>query len=104
MIQKYKSASKLTKIFLWLSVFLLTILVLMYTFEVRHALAMDPNSFNCLNDSMMKQICDDPYRSSITWTFIKFGFFAHPLLIAWIVIGILLLIRLNSGDLNRNNG
>lgn len=98
MIQKYKSASKLAKVFTWLSVLLPLALILTYMLEVRFALSMDPGSFNCLHDSMMRQICEDPYGSSITWALMKFGLFAHPFLIAWLAIGIVLLIRSNSAS------
>jgi hypothetical protein len=32
---------------------------------------MNPNSFNCLHDSLMKQRCEDPYGSSVPWTIIN---------------------------------
>lgn len=107
MIQKYKSASRLAKIFIWLSIFLTLGLAITYTLQLHYALNMNPNSFNCLHDSMMKQICEDPYGSSITWALIRFSFFACPFLIAWLGIGVTLLARSDSklpSSRKKNNG
>lgn len=94
MIHKYKSASRLGKSFIWLSIILLLVAAITYMFEVRDALGMDPNSFNCLHDSMMKQICEDPYGSSVAWTLIGMLTLGLPLVLAWLVVGVLLLARL----------
>ena len=93
MVHKYKSASRLAKVFIWLSILLLVALILTYMLEVRDALNMDPNSFNCLHDSMMKQICEDPYGSSITWTIIGVIVLGWPLILTWLVVGVILLQR-----------
>ena len=78
---------------MWLSIAVSAVVVAFYVMEVLEALAMDPNSYNCLHDSMMKQICEDPYGSSVGWAMIKFVFIGWPLLIVWAVIGLMLLGR-----------
>ena len=93
MMHKYKSTSRLGKVFIWLSIILILAFSITYILEVRDALSMDPKSFNCLHDSMMKQICEDPYGSSVTWTVIKVFILGSPLILAWFVAGALLLMR-----------
>lgn len=96
MIHKYKSTSRLGKVFVWLSIALTLAFIITYILEVQGALNMDPNSFNCLHDSMMMQICEDPYGSSVPWTMIKMSILGWPLILAWLAVGVLLLIHPNQ--------
>ena len=90
---KYKTLSRLGKAFVWLSIAVVTAVIAFYVVEVLRARAMDPNSYNCLHDSMMKQLCEDPYGSSVSWAIIEFVFLGWPLWIVWAVIGLVLLGR-----------
>lgn len=92
-MQRYRQASTLGKIFVWLSVLIVIVYIVIYIQEVREALAMDPMSYECLHDSMMKQICADPYGSSVTWGIVSLVFYCWPLIMAWLVMGVMLLIR-----------
>jgi hypothetical protein len=86
--------SKLGKIFLWLTIPIIGVFILIYMSQLSQALSMDPNSFNCKYDSMMKQVCQDPYGSSISWTLVlMFMSPVWPIPLAWVVIGIVLLSR-----------
>ena len=86
--------STLGKTFLWLTIPIVAIFIYLFMDQLNYALSMDPNSFNCKYDSMMKQFCEDPYGSSISWTLIlMFMSPAWPILLAWVVIGIVLLNR-----------
>lgn len=85
-LQRYASASRLEKTFLWLSVSLVLAFIIIYAVQVKYALSMDPSSYNCTNDSMMMQICKHPYSSSVTWAFIYLCYFGWPFLVAWLVV------------------
>lgn len=93
MLAKYRSLDRVGKIFAWLSLLLVGILPFTYLMNLIMALGMDPNSYNCLHDSMMSQICRDPYGSSLGWSLIYLVFYGWPLLLAWLLIGALLLVR-----------
>lgn len=82
-------------LFVGLSLLLLSAFVVIYTHEVREALAMDPTSYNC-SDSMMKQFCEDPYGASLVWSVLSLFVMAWPLLFAWAAAGIWLLIHRKS--------
>lgn len=87
------SITKLGKAFLWLSLLLIITFAVIYGLQVKESLEMDPQSFNCIHDSMMKQFCSDPYGASFLWSVLGFLILGSPLLIAWIIIGTLVLIR-----------
>jgi hypothetical protein len=93
MITKYKAASRLGKVFIWLSLGLACAGVALYAMQVSQALNMDPNSYNCVHDSMMKQICADPYGTSVFWAGLQLVFLAWPLLLAWMITGMVLISR-----------
>lgn len=93
MINRYKSASRLGKVFVWLSVGMPIAILAVYTVYVASALALDPNSHQCTNDSMMEQTCRDPFGSSIEWTILAVSLFGWPVLAVWVTIGILLVVR-----------
>lgn len=90
MPDKY-SQHTLKNSFIALSILIVVLSLVIYAKEVSAALAMDPNSYNCTSDSMMKQICQDPYGSSLSWTLLYLTLFAWPLLFAWAMLGIMLL-------------
>jgi hypothetical protein len=92
-VDKYRALSRLGKVFLWLSVAIALIILIIYSMEVVQALRMDPLSYNCISDSMMKQICHHPYSSSISWTLIYLIFFGWPITFPWIIIGLVLAKR-----------
>jgi hypothetical protein len=93
MFKKYYSLSTRVKVFVWLTVTLIIFIPAVYLLNVAGALQMDPNSYNCTTDSMMKQICQDPWGSSVAWTYIYVAFFGWPLMLAWLSSGIFVLIR-----------
>jgi hypothetical protein len=93
MISKYKSASQLGKVFFWLSVGIIFASIALYIREVAEAMAMDPNSYNCLHDSMMKQVCADPFGTSVVWSILSLVFLGWPILLVWVIIGIVLIAR-----------
>lgn len=93
MFSKYKAASRLGKVFVWLSIGIFIAVVALYIYEVREALAMDPDSYNCLHDSMMKPMCKDPFGTAAFWTALEIVFFAWPILLAWTLIGVILMRR-----------
>lgn len=85
--------TKLGKVFLWLSLLLIIAFAIMYGLQVKESLEMDPQSFNCLHDSMMKQFCNDPYGASFLWSVLSFLILGSPLLIAWTIVGTLVLMQ-----------
>lgn len=93
MISKYKSTSRLGKIFIWLSIGIFIAAIALYVNEVIETLAMDPNSYYCMHDSMTKQRCEDPFGTSIGWAILLLVFVGWPVLLAWMVIGAVLLRR-----------
>lgn len=88
----YRSASTLGRIFILLTLFLVVAFAVIYVKELRDNLALDPRSAQCMYDSMMKQICDDPFGSSITWSVFGLVIYCGPLMLAWLVVGVALLI------------
>jgi hypothetical protein len=78
---------------MWYSAFLVIAVICIYAMNVLSALSMDPTSYNCTSDSMMKQICADPYGSSVIWTIIFVTLLGFPFAIIWQIIGIILLTR-----------
>ncbi len=85
--------SKLGKFFVLYTAIIVAIIGLLYAMNVISALSMDPDSYNCTSDSMMKQVCAYPFESSIMWTGVFVTVFGWPFLILWIIIAITLLIR-----------
>jgi len=88
--QKFRSYSRLGKVFFGLSAAIVLLVLAIYLWNVLQALHMDPHSYNCVNDSMMKYICHHPYSSSISWTIAYVVLFGWPLTFPWIIIGLLL--------------
>ncbi len=100
-MHRYDSLSKLGKVFLWLTLFLVVAFGIIYTLEVKESLAMDPLSYNCTGDSMMKQFCDHPYSSSFFWSILGFGIYCGPIIISWLVVGSILVFRHISSQNDR---
>jgi hypothetical protein len=71
-------------IFIALSLLMTLTFVYFYYHEVRDALAMDPVSYNCREDSMMMQLCKHPYTATIFWGILKLLAQAGLLVLAWI--------------------
>lgn len=92
-MRRYKSASKLGKVFLGLSLCLVIAFVYTYFREVKQALHMNPASYNCTSDGMMKQLCHHPYSASILWSVLDFGLLFWPLIVIWAIIGTVSLRR-----------
>ncbi|MEO5691188.1 MAG: hypothetical protein ABIQ64_03310 [Candidatus Saccharimonadales bacterium] len=88
--KKWLSLSKLGKFFVLYTALIVIVVGLVYAFFTVSALRMDPSSFECTSDSMMKQICADPFGSSIIWTIMLVLMFGWPILIIWIVTAVLL--------------
>lgn len=89
----YRAASRLGKAYIWLSVAIVLTVLGVYAWKLQAALTMDPNGFGCLHDSLLKQICHHPYTASIIWTFMIVAALGWPLLLAWMGVGIALLIQ-----------
>jgi hypothetical protein len=89
----FSGLSKLTKTFILLSAALIIGFLHVYTGEVRSAQAMDPHSYNCTSDSMMKQLCEHPFSASLPWSLAGLVIFGWPAIIAWLAIGITLVAR-----------
>lgn len=92
-MRRFMPATTLGRVFAAISVFLIIALIATYVHTVREALSMDPASYECTDDSMMRQICEDPYGTSVFWSIIFFGLYCWPGIIAWIVSGLVLLNR-----------
>ncbi len=92
-MHRYDSLSILGKAFLWLTLFLVVAFGIIYTQQVKEAFAMDPLSYECTRDSMMKQVCSDPYGSSFFWGILSLGIYCGPVVIAWLVVGGVILFR-----------
>jgi uncharacterized membrane protein YkgB len=90
---KFRSYSRLGKVFFCLSIVIVLLILATYIWHVVEALHMDPHSYNCVVDSMMKDICQHPYSSSVSWTIIYLIFMGWPLTFPWIIIGLLLVRR-----------
>lgn len=91
MFDKYKSFSRLGKVFVWFSLVLALAIAVVYANYVHEAFNTSP--VQCANDSMMSDVCDHPYGSSIGWTVIVIVMTGWPLLLAWGAIGIVLMRR-----------
>lgn len=92
MSKKYKTLKIREKIFVWLSVLIPSLMIGVYLLNVTSALSMDKTSYNCTGDSMMMQICHDPFGSSIAWTVVYALFFGWPLLLAWLSVGLFIFV------------
>lgn len=101
MLEKYRHTTRLGKVFIWLSIAIVLGIIGVYIQQVLSALAMDPNSYNCTSDSMMKQICHDPYGSSVGWTLILVCMIGWPILFIWAIIGVILIARRNKVRSNK---
>ncbi|HSX08294.1 MAG TPA: hypothetical protein VLG11_05360 [Candidatus Saccharimonadales bacterium] len=92
-MRKFQALTLLGKVFVVLTIAILGTLIALYVFQLKDALSMDPHSFNCLHDSMMSQICHDPYGSSVSWAVILLIVLGWPVLAVWAVLGVVLLVR-----------
>lgn len=92
-MQNYRNMSHLGKVFVWFSALIVAAYAVVYAFQVRDALNMKPNSFNCTHDSMMEGICHHPFSSSIIWSLLLLCYFAWPIIAAWAIVGVTLLVR-----------
>ena len=88
MFKKLLAATLDQKIFIGITLLLVLAFILLYFFNLFPALTMDKNSYECIEDSMMKIICNDPYGSSVTWALIMLTVIGWPVLIAWLVSGV----------------
>lgn len=108
MYKKFRALALHQKIFIGLTSLLFVALILLYSANLHSALMMDKDSYNCTQDSMMKIICDDPYGSSVTWTLITLVVIGWPLVAAWLISGLVILLRLAQirfiSSRNKNNG
>ena len=57
------------------------------------ALLMDPDSYNCTSDAMMRQFCEDPLGSSFWWTLLAASLFGLPFFGVWIALGLVLIAK-----------
>lgn len=89
----YERATKLGKIFMWLSLLGAFVFVGLFTWYVISALTTDPNSPGCLYDSLIAQTCQHPISSSFGWAILGFVFLAWPVYIPWLVVGSLVFIN-----------
>lgn len=90
MLHKFKSYSRLGKVFFCLSIANILLILAIYIWNVLQALHMDPHSYNCVIDSMTKDICEHPYSSSVSWTIIYLVFMGWPLTFPWLIVGLIL--------------
>jgi uncharacterized membrane protein YczE len=88
MFKKYKLMPNHKKNFALLTALVIAVTVGLYIFNVSAALSMDKNSYNCTGDSMMSNICMNPFGSSITWTLLNLAIYCWPLLLAWLISGV----------------
>lgn len=93
MRQILASLGRLPALFILLSVAVVLMFLGFYAFNVMRALDMDPNSYNCTEDGMMMQLCHNPYGASLLWSLLYAVFFGWPLLLAWLITGLALLLR-----------
>jgi len=95
-ITKYKSASPQGKAFVWLSIIVGGVFIAVYASQLTMILSLDPRSGTCLHDSMMQPICRHPWSSSIEWSLMIMIVFGWPLLITWLVVGLMAARRLKA--------
>jgi hypothetical protein len=95
MVKKYRSTSRLGKVFAWLSGLIVVALVVVFAVMLRYTTHMDPHSFNCTSDSMMMQMCHHPISSAIEWSIVMVGIIGSPLLLAWLIVGMRLAAHRN---------
>lgn len=93
MINKYRSLDKLHKAFMVVSFVLVLLPILLYVVNVVGALSMDKSSYNCTSDSMMMQICHDPFGSSIAWSILGSVVIGFPVVIVWLLLGVAVLAK-----------
>lgn len=93
--------SKLGKFFVWYSLVLFGLLLAYFAMNFLDALMMDPSSYNCTSDAMMRQFCEDPFFTSLAWTLLAANLFGLPFFAAWVAIGIMLIAK-NESAKSRN--
>ena len=93
MMQKLQNARPIVKLFIAMTLILIAAFTFSYINEVSGALNMDPSSYNCTDDSMMRQLCRHPYTASITWAILATAVYCWPIAIAWFITGIILIMR-----------
>lgn len=87
---RFSTLGKLTKLFVILSLFIILSTTLIFTANLTSSLTMDKSSYDCTTDSMMMQFCHYPVSSSIFWTLLTVFVVGAPVLIAWLVLGVLI--------------
>ncbi len=92
-MRRYHSLSDFGKAYVWLTLFLVAIFCIFYSVQVKEALAMNPLSYECTRDNMMKHVCSDPYSSSFFWSLLDLGTYFWPLVIAWNAVGLIIFVR-----------
>jgi hypothetical protein len=94
MLKRYQLLPKISKAFIWVTIIMICSFLVVYLSFVISALGMNQNSYECLKDSMMKIVCNNPYGSSIFWAqAVIFASFGWPLVIIWPVLGLLTILK-----------
>ncbi len=93
MKQRFKSLNKLSKSFVISSLILGLLYVIVFFKNVFEALAMDKTSYNCTEDSMMMQVCHDPFGSSLSWSVLETIAVGFPLVMIWLILGLIVFVR-----------
>lgn len=104
MPSKHTSLHLFTKIFIGYTVAIILAVLAIYVTNVEGALSMDPNSYNCLHDSMMRRQCEDPFGSSIGWTmayvwayYVMYPWLMWLITLSWIGVGIAAIVQRRKG-------
>jgi hypothetical protein len=67
--------------------------VFFYLINVTEALAMAKASYNCTMDSMMMQLCHNPFGGSVPWAILQSVVIGFPFIILWLLLGLSILIK-----------
>jgi disulfide bond formation protein DsbB len=86
----------LVTLFIVLTLILIVVFAFLYGKELSYALNMDPHSYECIYDNMMKQLCHRPYTASISWDVLGLAAYCWPVIIVWLIIGIILIVKLRK--------
>lgn len=93
MFKAYKSTHTITKVFIWATLLLFVPIFGYYGLTLHGSLTMDPNSFNCTQDSMMMEFCHNPFGQSARWAFGIAFMTLWPAILAWAIFGAGVLVR-----------
>jgi len=93
MQKAYKKTNTITKVYIWFTLLLFVPLFAYYVLTAYGALTMDPNSFNCTQDSMMMEFCQNPFGQSARWAFGTAFQLGWPIFLVWGLFGIGVLLR-----------